>query len=643
MVEEELRIQSCKGGVKGRFWAGTMAVCLSSRSLMHSGSVNLRDRELEKGSVVVGSISGRGSAWSFKENSTSLGRRQRSQLRKRFTLQVISKAGSDQSLSTSRGQNSNSPQIRILQRSPSYLEWSEMIESSKSATSSFNVKESDIQPQLQTQDEDDNAGEGNNKMLEEDRSCLGKTSRTVTRPLAERWREIQGERKWEGLLTPEMDSVLRTEIVKCGEFAQANYDAFDYEPTSKYCGSSRFSKKKLLENVGLQNSGYAVTKFLYAMADVNVPKFFRQSNSVTEDSKSVDETWSRHSNWMGFIAVATDEQEIRRLGRRDIMVSWRGTVMALEWMENLRDFLAPTSPGCREGRGVDGCNRKVKVETGFLSLYTSKDATTKYNKYSAAEQVKMEIQRLVELYANEELSVTITGHSLGGALATLSAYDIATSNCTQRPQAKLQKQTNNDEVGHDESEASRLDNMSIPITAFTFASPRVGNDAFRDRLLELGVHVLRIENVFDIVPKVPGLLVNERAFTMFGGLEQLVSPWLDRIPWTYTHAGEEVKLDQTGSAFLKTKKDYGNSHNLELYLHLLNIYQGPNLPYKGVTGDRDIALVNKSCNQLKVELRVPACWHQLQNKGMEQQHGRWVLPDRPDDAIPSSDNHDDWV
>ena len=619
-----------------------MAVCLSSRSLMHSEIVNLRDGELENGPVVVASISGRGSAGSFKENSccdsTSLGLRQRSQPGKRFALQV-SKAGSDQSLSTSKGKNSNLPQIQILQRSPSAFEWSEMIERSKSTS---NVKESGIQP-LHTQDEDDNAGEGNNKMFKEDHSCLGKTSTTFRRPLAERWREIQGENKWKGLLTPQLDSVLLTEILKCGEFAQANYDAFDYAPTSKYCGSSRFNKKKLLENVGLQNSGYEVTKFLYAMADVNVPKFFRHSSIVTKDSTSVDEPWSRHSNWMGFIAVATDEKEIRRLGRRDIMVSWRGTVMALEWMENLRDFLAPTSPGHREGRVVDGCNRKVKVERGFLSLYTSKDATTKYNKNSAAEQVKMEIQRLVELYSDEELSITITGHSLGGALATLSAYDIANSNCTQRPQVKLQKQNNNKEAGYDESDASRLDNMSIPITAFTFASPRVGNDAFRDRLLELGVHVLRIENKFDIVPKVPGLFVNERAFTMFGGLEQLVSPWLDSIPWTYTHVGEELKLDQTRSAFLKTKKDYGNSHNLELYLHLLSIYQGPQLPYKGVTVDRDIALVNKSCNQLKDELRVPACWYQLENKGMEQQNGRWVLPDRADDDVPSSDAHDDWV
>jgi hypothetical protein len=42
------------------------------------------------------------------------------------------------------------------------------------------------------------------------------------------------------------------------------------------------------------------------------------------------------------------------------------------------------------------------------------------------------------------------------------------------------------------------------VTAFTFASPRVGNDKFASDLEELGVKVLRIVNEPDLVPKVPG-------------------------------------------------------------------------------------------------------------------------------------------
>lgn len=207
----------------------------------------------------------------------------------------------------------------------------------------------------------------------------GRTTELNSEQVAHRWREIQGANKWGGLLEP-MDITLRQEIIRYGEFAQANYDAFDYEPHSKYCGSSRFPKRKLLESTGLQNSGYEVTKYLYAMSHFNIPEILHRSN--------VNDPWSRDSNWMGFIAVATDEQEIKRLGRRDIVISWRGTVMPLEWLANLCDFSTPMSP--TQEKGNDGWCRQVKVESGFLSLYTSKDERTRYNKSSAAEQVTLQ-------------------------------------------------------------------------------------------------------------------------------------------------------------------------------------------------------------------------------------------------------------
>ncbi|QCE06292.1 phospholipase A1 [Vigna unguiculata] len=57
--------------------------------------------------------------------------------------------------------------------------------------------------------------------------------------LPEAWRQIQGEDDWAGLLEP-MDPLMRMEMIRYGEMAQACYDAFDFDPFSKYCGSCRF-------------------------------------------------------------------------------------------------------------------------------------------------------------------------------------------------------------------------------------------------------------------------------------------------------------------------------------------------------------------------------------------------------------------
>ncbi|CAK9190194.1 unnamed protein product [Sphagnum troendelagicum] len=457
--------------------------------------------------------------------------------------------------------------------------------------------------------------------------------------LAHRWREIQGCKKWQGLLEPALDAVLREEIMKYGEFSQATYDAFDNEKHSKYCGSSKYNKQKLLQEVGMGNFGYEVTKYLYAMSNMDhIPKFFSRSKQA--------DPWSKDSNWMGFVAVATDEAEIKRLGRRDIVISWRGTVTTLEWLANLHDYLTPLSPTHRSTE-ANSRGRFVNVESGFFNLYTSKKESTRYNKKSAAEQVKEEICRLVELYADEELSITITGHSLGGALASLCAFDIVQSKCNERELTK----TSQSEAAHQisleknnkKNEAINVLGSTIPVSVFTYASPRIGNDAFRDRLEELGVNILRVVNSQDIVPKVPGLLVNESMFDMFGTFERFVGPWLDRLPWTYTHAGVELKLDQTASPFVKRKRDYAASHNLDLYLHLLDGFHSRSRPFEPAIG-RDTALVNRYSDSLNDDLVVPSSWWQQENKGLIQNEaGVWVQPDRGEDDIPCPKAHERWL
>ncbi|GFP81189.1 phospholipase a1-igamma1 chloroplastic, partial [Phtheirospermum japonicum] len=397
------------------------------------------------------------------------------------------------------------------------------------------------------------------------------------RTYSKNWREIHGARDWEGLLDP-LHPHLRREIVKYGEFAQATYDAFDFDAFSEYCGSCRYNRRKLFPKLGLENCGYRVTKYIYAMSHIDLPQWLEKSRFA--------DTWSKDSNWMGFVAVADDE-ESRRIGRRDIAVAWRGTVAPSEWYDNMQRKLEPIGQG------------DSKVEHGFLSIYTSKSGTTRYNQSSASEQVMLEVQKLVNHYRNrgEQVSLTVTGHSLGGALALLNAYEAA------------------------------VNFPDLHVSVVSFAAPRVGNIAFRDELYQMGVKTLRVTIKQDVVPRMPGIVFNE-------GLQKF-DDLTGTLEWVYTHVGVELKLDVRSSPYLKRGLNLVGFHMLETYLHLVDGFCKGGSGFR-MDARRDVALVNKECDMLVDELRIPTNWYQLAHKGLERNHhGRWVKPKREPEDVPS--------
>lgn len=455
------------------------------------------------------------------------------------------------------------------------------------------------------------------------------------------WREIQGERNWDGLLDP-LDPILRSELIRYGEFAQATYDAFDYDLFSRFCGSCKFRKARFLKRSALENRGYEIEQYLYSTSEIHLPKFFKKSDVPD------DEMWSKYSNWAGFVAVCTSPEEIARLGRRDIIVAWRGTVTNFEWMEDMNMSMCPTGVDPRrvgKGSQTNG-SVDLKVEKGFLSLYKSRNKDSRFNKSSARDQVLGTLKRLLDRYEGEEMSITLTGHSLAGALATLCAYDIAESgvNVVRRPcptsdNCSIEESKLKDPTKFEGSSLRNPSEARVPVTAYTFGAPRLGNSAFKDRVDELGVKVLRVVNVHDFVPLVPGLIFNEKLHMHFPRLKQwlllkLIRDALDLLPRTYSHVGLELELDNLQSPFLRRSRYPLNTHNLEVYLHLLDGFQGKQSGgfNAKLYGGRDLALVNKTTCLLNPEHRCPPSWFQEENKGLVRIGGRFIyLPRDPED------------
>ncbi|CAL0302878.1 unnamed protein product [Lupinus luteus] len=364
-----------------------------------------------------------------------------------------------------------------------------------------------------------------------------------TEKFGRRWKEYQGMSNWDGLLDP-LDENLRAEILRYGQFVDAAYKSFEFDPSSSNYATCKYPKNTLFERCGLHNTGYKVTKHLRATSGIQLPGWVDKAP-----------TWvSNQSSYVGYVAVCDNKEEIKRLGRRDVVIAYRGTSTCLEWLENLRATL--TNLPCNMGIENNGLKQnEPMVESGFLSLYNSNNSLHK----SLQEMVKEEIGHILEIYGGEPLSLTITGHSLGAALATLTAYDIKTAF------------------------------LGLPVTVISFGGPRVGNLSFRQCLEKQGTKVLRIVNSDDVITKMPGFVFDEMDKTNadverntnfhVAGLPSWIQKQVEEAKWVYSEVGEELRLCSRDSPYLRGV-NVATCHNLNTYLHLVDGFVSSRCPFK---------------------------------------------------------------
>eukprot|EP00981_Chlorochromonas_danica_P007189 scaffold1594_cov171-Ochromonas_danica.AAC.24 len=133
-----------------------------------------------------------------------------------------------------------------------------------------------------------------------------------------------------------------------------------------------------------------------------------------------------------------------------IYIAFRGSTSVIDWLNNL-DFNLTTYP-------ISSCTG-CEVNEGFL-----------LSEQSIIASLAQNLTGLVALYSNPK--IVVTGHSLGGALATLTVVDLLIAGFTN-------------------------------IELMNFGSPKVGNLAFAEFASNLIGNRYRVTRYQDIVPNFP--------------------------------------------------------------------------------------------------------------------------------------------
>ena len=195
----------------------------------------------------------------------------------------------------------------------------------------------------------------------------------------------------------------------------------------------------------------------------------------------------------------------------DVVIAIRGTEGILEWIHDA-EF------GLVECPFLAGAGH---TEDGFTAMYLS----LRTDLAAGSSTVAHALSTLP--FKSAVNSLTICGHSLGGALVTLLALDVAANTSFIDP------------------------------TVYTYASPRTGDPLFVSTYNQVVPHTFRIANRIDIVPKLP-------------------------LPPLYEHVLRRYELNPIKLGIPPTilvKSDIACEHYLSSYLHLLSqLAGGPVLP-----------------------------------------------------------------
>jgi len=194
---------------------------------------------------------------------------------------------------------------------------------------------------------------------------------------------------------------------------------------------------------------------------------------------------------------------------KTVTVSFRGSTgtpfSTRDWQTNLNAFATDLRTPKKIKDKMQGIlQKRVLVHKGFNDYLFNNDRIDGQQRY---DDIIDDI--VVAIDGKEGYSVSITGHSLGGALATLFSFKLAGA-------------------------GKKRDVIPRPITCITFAAPFSGTAGYRTATEHMErdglLRSIRVTNADDIVPALPFIsFIGRRRFMKQVGINVRVSRWGCRV------------------------------------------------------------------------------------------------------------------
>lgn len=210
---------------------------------------------------------------------------------------------------------------------------------------------------------------------------------------------------------------------------------------------------------------------------------------------------------------------------KTLIIAFRGTRESVDWsISNLKMFPVALKNGSSQ-------SKKIKVHRGFQQTLYYTDKTTKLQSFDAI------LKHIADLDLFSNRKIVITGHSLGGALATLFSVKLRAI------------------------EPIVVENQLEEIVLF--GAPAVGLKKFKSFYNELNQKTIRIINGSDVVPFTPPLFYYHVRQELWMKKEEIINnmSWIPRLLYA-------LKLPM---------KNFINDHGMKSYIESLE--KTINLPY----------------------------------------------------------------